>query len=265
MLTSFKFPEPYNKLYGEADLSGFSNLEFYDFSNNYLTKVIFNNNSKLTTINIMDNDSSINLQLINLNSLSNLQTLNLTNSKLSNDKLDLSDNLNLQTLYLKGTDIKEVILPYDLKNFKYFETDLSNNQIKVISRDQSFFQRYQKTETKLELGLFNFKGTLDFSSFSNLQELYINGNNQDLKVIDVRSNFFLSNLIISNTSITKLDLTQNMNLKNIILTNNPNLKEINLPPCNSTLEQKNFVIDNSSSPIIKRNSYHQEYEKLNSQ
>jgi hypothetical protein len=94
-------------LYGKVDLSQFENLKSVNFFEQHIGNVIFDNhnlnNSKITEINIshninddkdkdFQNDPINHFKLINLDALPNLQILDLTNSKLSNDVLDLTNN-----------------------------------------------------------------------------------------------------------------------------------------------------------------------------
>ncbi len=175
-------------------------LETLDLSNNFIKNINIKNNTELTEINIASND----LRAIDLTNNKKLINIALTYNKL--DEIDLSNQLRLQGLSIGPfTDVS-------------YNLDLSEN-------------------TEIEtLGLF---GCNDLSVINNLNNLktfaisYINSMNE----LDLSSNPELEKLYISMSNISGIDLTNNINLKEIDI-NGSNLVEDNIDFTNNTNLEK---------------------------
>jgi len=155
----------------------------------------------------------------------NLQTLWLSNIKI--ETLDLSKNTNLQSLNLSFIKIKTLDLS---KNINLQSLDLSFTQIRTLDLSKNINLQ------KLDLS-YNYKlQTLNLSKNINLQKLDLS--DPRMKTFDVLKNISLQELSLSGARMKTLDVSKNINLQGLWLNNirmktldiskNINLRSLNI-------------------------------------
>jgi len=161
----------------------------------YFTNLTFLNCGALTSLESIDVSKNI-----------NLQTLVLRGSSI--ETIDLSKNINLQTLYLDDVGIKTIDVS---KNINLQTLWLNDVDIKTID--------LSKNINLQGLGL-SYDGnlqSLDLSKNINLQSLNLEWSS--IGTIDVSKNINLQYLNLSTTLIETLDVSKNINLQYLDLRN----------------------------------------------
>ena len=146
----------------------------------------------------------------------NLQRLSLDGTNLSS--LDVSGNPNLTILNISDTNIDEINL-----------TGLQWLQQLYVDR--------QGTQTKIK--------SLDVTGNKNLVYLFAAGNN--LKTIDLTQNRYLQQLYLADNLLSEIDLSQNVNLINVILRGNC----FNFATLPAPGEWKQYDYNQRNMPIAK--------------
>ena len=157
-----------------------------------------------------------------------LTTLNLDEHNITN--LDLSHNLNINTLNLSNNNISEINNIIGFNNL----TNLQNLSLSNMSLNDINISNFTRLTT-LNLTHNNIY-EIDLSNNLNLTNLNLSNNN--IGELDLSNNSKLTNLDLSNNNISEIDLINNIKLVKLTLNNNslalidliniPNLSNLNL-------------------------------------
>lgn len=224
-----------NNKISNIDLSSNVNLTNLSLYSNQLINLDLSNNVNLTDLNL----SSNNITSIDLSNNLNLKTLYLSGNKI--EEIDLSNNINLKSLDLRGYDNYESNLSsVDLsKNVNLESLDLTETKITNLDlTNNSKLNRLYIDNNKLtNLDLSKNVNLEDLrSSYSSLVSLDLS-NCSNLESLDANSNDSLENLILPNYSekLKSLSLYGDSKLTSVNLSGLPNLNSLNLS--NTSIEK----------------------------
>lgn len=170
-------------------------------------KMLRSDAEKVTHLNLNAVQMSFKvLSLQGIEAFRNLRFLNAAGHKIQ--KVNLSQNTQLDTLYLYGNLLKQIVLT---NNRNLSTLDLTSNQLtSIIGLNNASLL------TKLYLS-FNELETLSISN-SNLEYLGVSHNK--LKSLSIRNATALQSLYMPLNELTSIDLSQNVFLKNLVLSAN---------------------------------------------
>lgn len=249
-------------------IEDFINLEIFDCSSNTITGANVSNMTKLKILDVQNNklgllDVSKNLVLEELNCQDNAilaldvsKNLNLKvllASKIKIDAIDLTSNIALKTLDVYRNKINEIDLS---KNTQLESLNATSNNLNKIDVSNN------PNLVRLTLD-FNSIDEIDLSNLKLLTYLVLDGNHQ-LSDIDLSNNLALEDLFLNSITLTSLDVSKNVQLKNLSVLTNPNLSCISVAnvyfalsewykdesasfstDCYATTEEKTYIPDDN--------------------
>lgn len=230
-------------------------LTHFNMGNNNLTDISGLNAPNLTSLSVFDNTT---LGNIDISVFPNLLTLSANNTGMT--ALDVSDNVNLETLYLGGTGnqvnnnnlVNNIVGNELLSNLKILSVRSAKNTKPFELDDhpllETLYARQTSDYTAFELGVnlnLNLKTIItqftpqpipyNFNTYPNLEDLRSYGGSFSL--INTASSTNLKNIHWVNTTSEDLgviDLSNNLSLNNIGRITGSGFTKIKLPDINMT-------------------------------
>ena len=213
-----------NKL-TSIDVSGMQELVYFDVLMNELRDVEFSNCPKLMVAAVGGNR----LISLNLEGLPSLYTLGCFENNIAS--LDVSKLANLEMLECYTNNIATLDLS---ANTNLVSLTCQNNMLTSLNIDNC------KSLTKIDCSNNFLSGDVDFNKFTALKKLYCGGNrftaisvngcaqmeelsceNTQISALEVSSLSLLTSLIANDCLISKMDCSNNINLKTLHLQGNP--------------------------------------------
>ena len=211
------------RVWGNIDLTGLNHLEDLSIiSGDRITGLIVKNNLKLKSLSIVASESA-KIESLDVSNNKNLEKLYLVDCEKLND-IDVSDNKNLKFLTLYGcTGLRKGIDVIHNINLEELDCSYSNITSLDISKN-SKLRRLDCSDNKLS--------SLDVSKNNKLEELDCSTNK--LESIDVLNNINLVSLDAGGNKLKSIDVSRNTSLTKLRLDGN-NLKSVDLSK-NTSLE-----------------------------
>lgn len=213
-------------------------IEYFSIGYSTITNYTNSNLPNLTYININKSNYPSNNFFIGTEAL---DTLYISESIGESPNINLSNNNNLKSLLIYGSNIQSINLPNNPENLAFINLD--NNSISVID--------LSNCQNTIALSINDNKlNQINLSNLSSLQQLMLNNNN--LSSINLNANTFIENLELSNNKLSNIDLSQNLSLRSLNISNNSfkTLNLLHLKELRSLLATNNQLTDLKVGPNI---------------
>ena len=218
-------------------ITNFSNVKTFYCSNNQILNLNLAGMTNLNNLIARDNQ----IQSLNLDSCPNLIFIELDNNFLT--YFELSDVSELYGLYLKNNLLNNIILQNVNTSPSTYTIDLTNNPLQTVNVINSNLNSVTSLNsptaeiifTNSEIKRLNLQNTqlqsLDLSNNSELQNLYIDYNENPDFELNIVNSPSLQYLRCSNSGLTFLDLTGCANLFDVEISGNQLTEIVGLSDC----------------------------------